>query len=386
VNGALDGLLSRGDLSDFEQGLGWFGERRWASSGAELIRLANKRIGAKSVRCRDAALEAVLSVLDRVLKEWEEARQGRQPTARSDDVSPRGMEGRAVGAMGRIAMRYLPGSSLLKSATGHEIIEVLDAESQLLEPVQRGWVQNLHSLLEVCNATEFLSEMIETLAKSYVALDKEGDADMRTEVNALLLKLVSKKPKALGLALVAFVNNVYARNESLFLRGFMPGLLEELIRLERQSESGEVAEVFISFCLEGCFLEQGGNFADRRAVEMTEWLGRFKRGLTTKSIVRVNRIAQDWDSETRERWYRESGYRPGWISRWRADARERREEHKLLRKQPRKVASAGRGWRRLLVFSGVVMAVLAGALGAMMYFALHKGISLYQQVHDFLGH
>lgn len=386
VNGALDGVLSRGDLNDFERALGWFGERRWASSGSELVRLANKRVEAKSVRCRDGALEGVLSVLDRVLREWEEARQGRQATARSDDFSPRGMEGRAIGAMGRIAMRYLPGSSLLKSASGHQIIEVLDAECQVLEPIQRGWVQKLHSLLEVLNAPEFRSEDIETLAKSYVALNKDGDAEMRGVVNARLLELVSKKPKALSLALVAFVNNVYAKDENLFLRGFMPGLVEELIRLEQKSESGAVAEVFISFCLEGCFLEQGGNFADRRSFEMSEWLGRFKRGLTTKSIARVNRIAQGWDSETRDRWYRESGYRPSWISRWRADARERREERKVLRRQPNKGAHAGRGWRRLMVFSGLVMAVLAGALGAVIYFALHKGISLYQQVRDLLGH
>jgi hypothetical protein len=122
---------------------------------------------------------------------------------------------------------------------------------------------------------------------------------MRTEVNALLLKLVSRKPKALGLALVAFVNNV-----------FMPSLVKELVRLEQQSESGAVAEVFVSFCLEGCFLEQGGNFADRPSSEMAEWLGRFKKGLRPKSIARVNRVARGWDPATRDRWYKESGYRP----------------------------------------------------------------------------
>ena len=191
---------------------------------------------------------------------------------------------------------------------------------------------------------------------------------------------------ALGLALVAFVNNVYAKNENLFLRGFMPGLVEELIRLEQKSESGAVAEVFVSFCLEGCFLEQGGNFADRRSSEMAEWLGRFKRGLTPKSIARVNRVARGWDAATRDRWYKESGYRPSWISRWRADARERREERKLLKSQAIRGVPASRGRIRLMVFSGVVMAVLAGALGAIVFFALDKGISLYQQVHELMQH
>ena len=385
INGALRSLLERGELGDFERALDWFGDRRWASSGGELIGIAYRLVSGKAVRCRDARVEGVLSILDRVRKEWEEARQGRPVTAKSDGVAPRGMEGRAIAAMGRIAMRHLPGSGLMKSPTGHQIIELLDAESGLLEPIQRGWVQNLHSLLKVLNAPEFRSEDIETLAKSYVALDKEGDAEMRGVVNARLLELVSKKPKALGLALVAFVNNVYVKNESLFLRGFMPGLVEELIRLEQKSESGAVAGVFVSFCLEGCFLEQGGNFANRRSYEMGEWLRRFKRGLTPKSIARVNRVALGWDAVTRDRWYKESGYRPSWVSRWRAGARERREERKLLKRQASKGVRAGRGRRRLMVFSGVVMAVLAGALGAIIVFALHKGISLYQQVHELMG-
>jgi hypothetical protein len=166
--------------------------------------------------------------------------------------------------------------------------------------------------------------MIETLAGSYVALEKEADADVRAEVNALLLNFISKKPKALQLALVAFVNNVYAKDEGLFLAGFMPHFLKDLIKLEQKSENGAIAEVFVSFCLEGCFFESsGGNFADRRSRELSEWLSCFKRGLSTKSVNRVNEYAKGWHERTRQRWYEKSGYRPSWISIWLSKMKDR---------------------------------------------------------------
>lgn len=333
VNGAVDRLLSSGDLSDFERGLEWFGAGKWTTSDADLIELACGRMTNIPAACRDASLGRVLRVLTAVLKESRKGLAGRVGSSTAGKNYMAELQAGDYDVLVRVAKRYLPGSSFLRSPTGHQVIEALQNDKQVVDPLQRGWTEHLHSLLGVLKATEFRSEMIETLAKSYVALDKESDADMRREVNALLLKLVAEKPKALLLALVKFVNNVYTINENLFLRGFMPGLVEELIRLERRSESGAVAEVFVSFCLEGCFLEQGGNFADRRKKEMDEWLSQFKRGLTPKSTVRVNRAARGWDAETRDLWYKESGYRPSRVSAWLLAWKDRREERRLQKKQ-----------------------------------------------------
>jgi hypothetical protein len=335
VNGAVDRLLECGSLSDYERALDWFGDRKWASSSMELIRLTYRRLVNVQIGCRDGALQRIILILGVVLKEWEEAGRGGSVATSSGSVAAGDLEGSELNALGRIAMHHLPGSSFLKSPAGHQIINVLCAESQCLEPIQKGWIENLHSLLELCNATVFDRRMIETLARCYKALDKEGDADVRAEViNALVFNAISENPKALKPALWAFVNNVYTKDESLFLIGFMPHLLEELVRLEQKSESGAVAEVFVSFCIEGCFLERaGGNFADRRSTEMNEWLRHFKSDLSPRSISRVNRYAKGWEKRSRERWYRESGYRPSWISAWLSDMKERRGERRRQKKQ-----------------------------------------------------
>ncbi|MEI6421567.1 MAG: hypothetical protein WCP55_05060, partial [Lentisphaerota bacterium] len=77
VYGMVDRLLSRGDLSDFERGLEWFGEGKWTTSGTELIELAYGRMTNVPVACRDASLGRVLRVLGAVLKEWREGLAGR---------------------------------------------------------------------------------------------------------------------------------------------------------------------------------------------------------------------------------------------------------------------------------------------------------------------
>ncbi len=386
VNGAVDRLLSRGNVGDFERALEWFGEKKWARNAAEVMEIAHRRMVGVPVACKDESLRRLLAFFSAVLSEGRAAGNGAVGAAQEGSNVAKDLREGDYEVLVRIAMRHLPGSSLLKSPSGHGLIEVLHSEKQLVGAVQRGWIESLHSLLEVCNAREFRSEMIGRLARSYVALDKEGDADMRAEINGLLLKLIAKTPQALKLALVEFVNHVYARNEGLFLRGFMPGLIEELIGLERQSEDGAVAGIFVLFCLEGCFLEQGGNFADRRSMELAGWLQRFKRGLTTRSIGRVNRIARVWDSESRERWYRESGFKPSWIWKWRAEAHERREERKLMVRRTGRSKNAGGGGKRLLVVAGVIAAVLVGGCGALAFFAAQKGISLYQQVRELVGH
>ena len=246
------------------------------------------------------------------MKEWKNP-SGRKEKGATTEAVVNKLPTDEYAVLGRIGMRYLPGSSLLKSPTGHQVIEQLHAQNHLLGDIQKAWMENMHTLLQVCNATEFKTEMIETLAKAYLALDKEADADMRAEINVLLLKLVAQKPKALGFALWAFVNSVYVTNQNLFLRDFMPGLIEDLIQLEKTTESGAVAEVFVLFCIDGCALEgKGGNLRDRCSTELDGWLGRFNKGLTASSIKRLNQSARKWKESSREHWYQVSGYKERW--------------------------------------------------------------------------
>jgi hypothetical protein len=312
ATGAVDKLLNRGDLADFERALESFGDRRLTNSPVDFLELAYVRVQNNAVKCRDASLQRLLEVLGLILQEWKTP-ASRKDNGTSSEAIANKLTAEEYAVLGRVGMRYLPGSSLLKSPTGQQVIELLHAQSHLLGPMQNAWVQKIYTLFQVCNATEFQSEMIETLAKAYLALDKEADTDIRAEINAMLLKLVAEKPTALQLALVAFVNSVYASNENLFLKGFMPGLMDNLIKLERGNESGAVAEKFVLFCIEGCFLTgTNGNFADRRSQEMAIWLDRFSKSLTSKSMKRVNQSAQKWEESSRNRWYQVSGYKEKW--------------------------------------------------------------------------
>ena len=136
-----------------------------------------------------------------------------------------------------------------------------------------------------------------------------------------------------------------------------------------------MAEVFVSFCLEGCFLEQGGNFADRRSSEMAGWLGRFKRGLTPKSIACVNRVAREWDAGTRDRWYRVSGYRPSWISSRLSDMKKRREEKRLQKTQEKlRGRYSPRKKRRGRMLVPVLVLSALGLVGWLVYPQLVRSV------------
>ena len=310
--GAIDKLMNRGDLADFERALEWFGKEKLTNSPVEFLELAYARAQIDAVKCRDESLHQLLEVLGLVLKEWKNPSLRTDKGATSEPMVSK-WNSEEYKALGRIGKRYLPGSSLLKSPKGQQLIQFLNTQSHLLDPLHNKWIQNMHTLLQICNATEFQSEMIETLAKAYLELDKEADTDIRAEINAMLLKLVAENPNALQLALVAFVNSVYLSNENLFLKGFMPGLIDKLIKLERGNESGAVAEKIVLFCIEGCFLTgTNENFSGRRSQDMADWLDRFSKSLTPKSMKRVNQLAKKWDEPSRNRWHQVSGYKEKW--------------------------------------------------------------------------
>ena len=321
VDGAVDALLYRGDLEDFERALDWFGEK-WTASAVELVQLVHSRLQAVPDRCQNASLRRLLVVLGTVLKEWKAHQSNVStmgPRTGSVDLDLRKEE---YQVLARVAERHFPGSSLLRSPTGHAIIGLLHANCQCIETASQKWVNKLHTLLELlrslkekCNAADFQTARIVALSQSYITIGQEADGDMRAEVNTLLLKEISKNPKeALTVALVAFVNNVYEENIDLYLRGFMPGFLLELIRLEHQNENGAVAEVFVKFCLEGCVLVRSpGDFGDHRSRELGIWLDQFRKAMTSKSIKKVHHLALKWgNADTRERWYALTQYKDRW--------------------------------------------------------------------------
>ena len=60
---AVDKLLNRGDLADFERALEWFGDRKLTNSHVVFLELGYARMQSNAVKCRDASLQRLLEVL-----------------------------------------------------------------------------------------------------------------------------------------------------------------------------------------------------------------------------------------------------------------------------------------------------------------------------------
>ena len=322
VSGALDRVLSRGELGDFERALDWFGEKKWASSSAELIRMSYNRIAAKSVHCRDVGLDRVLTILGLVLREGKESRSGAGGAGQNADGVPSEMGEAEFDALGRLAMRYLPGSSLLKSSAGRWLLGALHAQWQLLAPLQQEWVQKLRSLTEVQDLLgseaklehEKVGELIGSLANAYTAMGKAEDKEVREWINGLLLQWVEQEPKKASSILFQFMNKVYETHEELFLDHFITPFRHGLVGLEKAKGNGLVATEFVLWC----YNDRVQGVFGRRSGLVDGWLREFLNGMSKGSRARTDKNLRQVvkpSPETLGRWRRESGCAPPLIVR-----------------------------------------------------------------------
>jgi hypothetical protein len=117
IDEAIDRLLTRWTLQDYERALEWFGEGQLAPSQRDLIRLSHRRAASGCV-CRDHVLNDVLASLDAFLGECEDPRSLAGTVAPADGVPLTGLTDVEIANLGKIVHLYLPIGSLIKTATG----------------------------------------------------------------------------------------------------------------------------------------------------------------------------------------------------------------------------------------------------------------------------
>lgn len=238
VNAALDQILAVGTLEDFARALEWFGRGAWARSPVELIILSAHRLAHPgfSGKAADPALREVIELLNRVLREWDQARQVALASIRSAAIKPLMLGASAIASLSRIALRHLPSAGFLKSAGGRELLTLLKKEQHLIDPGQNDRFQKLYGLFEACMAKEPTPDTLLALAQS--SLDDSLDADLSKEVSTLFRADVLKAPKLLR----PFLRRFFDARPEACARQFLPGFLDYLAERETKLKDSPITE------------------------------------------------------------------------------------------------------------------------------------------------
>ncbi|MGB7768379.1 MAG: hypothetical protein WBN22_05935 [Verrucomicrobiia bacterium] len=315
--GAVDKLLNRGDLADFERALEWFGDRKLTNSPVDFLELAYTRMQSNAVKCRDASLQRLLEVLGLVLKEWKNPSSRKEKGATSEPVVNK-LAAEEYAALGRIGMRYLPGSSLLKSPTGQQVVQLLQTQSHILGPMQNAWAEQLQSLLEVQElinsntelAPEKKGELIRTLAEAYSAMSRPEDQEVRDWIHRLLLEWSQQQPKLVLAILTKFTHSVYKSQKHLFLNSFISPFRQGLTTLERKRRDGLIASEFVRW-----YFNDGEKLFENDSELVKGWLTDFLRELSDESRTKTDkdlRLVVKCSEDTIKRWREMSGYQERW--------------------------------------------------------------------------